>query len=161
MSIMFLIFFFTIEDKSAIFLLCKLETILRSSSLQIFKASGEYKYLRTNPNLKTSCSETPVINNFPKREPIECQKSLSNQSQISDLEESQISDLEESQISGLEKSQAEALKNALTQEVSLIQVQSWIIHVDFSEVVEGPEGGGASWLILKKLMVYTKLKIHN
>ena len=152
MSIMFLIFFFTIEDKSAIFLLCKLETILRSSSLQIFKASGEYKYLRTNPNLKTSCSETPVINNFPKREPIECQKSLSNQSQISDLEESQIS--------GLEKSQAEALKNALTQEVSLIQVQSWIIRVDFSEVVEGPEGSGASWLILKKLMVYTKLKIH-
>ena len=148
---MFLIFFFTIEDKSAIFLLCKLETILRSSSLQIFKASGEYKYLRTNPNLKTSCSETPVINNFPKREPIECQKSLSNQSQLSDLEESQIS--------GLEKSQAEALKNALTQEVSLIQVQSWIIRVDFSEVVVG--GGGASWLILKKLMVYTKLKIHN
>ena len=133
--------------------MCKLETILRSSSLQIFKASGEYKYLRTNPNLKTSCSETPVINNFPKREPIECQKSLSNQSQISDLEESQIS--------GLEKSQAEALKNALTQEVSLIQVQSWIIRVDFSEVVEGSEGGGASWLILKKLMVYTKLKIHN
>ena len=132
--------------------MCKLETILRSSSLQIFKASGEYKYLRTNPNLKTSCSETPVINNFPKREPIECQKSLSNQSQISDLEESQIS--------GLEKSQAEALKNALTQEVSLIQVQSWIIRVDFSEVVEGPEGSGASWLILKKLMVYTKLKIH-
>ena len=106
----------------------------------MFKASGEYKYLRTNPNLNTSCSETPVINNYPKSEPIACQKSL--------LKQSQISDLEESQISGLETSQAEALKSALTQEVSLIQVQNngWKIHVDFSEVEEGPEGGGAGGL---------------
>ena len=81
----------------------------------MFKASGEYKYLRTNPNLNTSSSETPVIQN-PKSEPIACQKSL--------LKQSHISDLEESQISGLETSQAEALKSALTQEVSLIQVQN-------------------------------------